>query len=129
MMKKFIDRLFHRNEKLPEDVQNKIRDTLEGEGWKIIEGYMKRMISQAYGDLLLVKKSDLENRQMIVSTLIDVVQNIYDMAGLSWGWDKYTDVRNLRTMQDEEEAIIQKAKADYLEDIRPKGDLEGVTNG
>lgn len=104
---------------LPDTEVEKIRYTFNTEGWKIIEEYIKNLISEYYSDLLIIGKEELENKQTMIGTLLDLLHKIYNLAGYSWMWDEYKDVKNLKIEQDEYQNKLDEIKKEYLDEIRP----------
>ncbi len=100
-------KLLSRSKTVKEAITLEVRETLKGNGFRLIEDHAKKCIEDKYKSLLNCPKEKLETTQTEISVLLDFFNTIYSMAELKWEYDSHTDPSTLYQEKEDKYSIFE----------------------
>lgn len=73
-------------------IQGEVKKTLDTYGWKLIEEDIKTLLTNEYREFMKVKESNVREKQMKITLMLQIVSSIYEMAGQEWTFHGYKEI-------------------------------------
>ncbi len=109
-----IFKYFKRAEKVLDSLNKSVKETVNTQGFKVIEDHIKKCLSDQYKSLMTCSPKDLPVIQTKISNTIDLMKTIYNMAGLEWNYDEAIDPKLLVQNEEETQSAFERARDDYF---------------